>query len=491
MNLDTEVLSPTCRFAAGRLWCRLFAAAAGFLAGSVLPAIVVADAQPAGRKRPPNCVIIVADDLGYADLGCQGCKDVPTPNIDTLAAGGVRFTNGYVSCPVCSPTRAGLQTGRYQQRFGHELNPGPEKSADPNFGLSLEEATLAERLKKAGYVTGLVGKWHLGYQPQFHPLKRGYDEFFGFLAGSRNYFDKKNDRSGPILRGTTPVDEKEYLTDAFGREAAAFIDRHKDRPFLLVLTFNAVHVPQEATDKYLDRFKSIDDPMRQKMAAMLSAMDDAVGAVLGKLRDAGLENDTLIFFVSDNGGPTPTNGSRNTPLRGFKGQVYEGGIRVPFLVQWKGHIPAGKVYERPVIALDIHPTCLAASGGTFDIPADKPLDGVNLLPFLCGENSGTPHETLFWRYGNQSAIRKGNYKLVKTNKDEELFDLAADIGEQKDLLDQKPEVVKDLRETFDKWNVQMKPPAWGRAGVGTGTQPGQEKVGKGKQSKKRSPTGRG
>jgi arylsulfatase A-like enzyme len=207
--------------------------------------------------------------------------------------------------------------------------------------------------------------------------------------------------------------------------------------------------------------------------------------VLGKLGDAGLENDTLIFFISDNGGPTPTNGSRNAPLRGFKGQVYEGGIRIPFLVQWKGHVPAGKVYKQPVIALDIHPTCLAASGGKFDIPTDKPLDGVNLLPFVCGEKSGAPHETLFWRYGNQSAIRKGNYKLVKTNKEEELFDLAADIGEQKDLLDQKPEVAKDLRDIFEKWNSQMKPPAWGRAGVGTKTQPGQENLGKGKQNKKR------
>ena len=445
----------------------------GAVAGTVFG---MADRKPAGGMRPPNFVILVADDLGYADLGCQGCKDVPTPHIDSLAAGGVRFTNGYVSCPVCSPTRAGLMTGRYQQRFGHELNPGPPHIAEPNFGLPLGEVTLADRLKAAGYVTGLVGKWHLGYQPQFHPFKRGFDEFYGFLSGSHDYFDAAP--PVPILRGKEAVPLEEYLTDVFGREAVAFIERHKARPFLLMLTFNAVHAPMQAPQKYLEQFASIEDPLRQKLAAMLGAMDDAVGEVLKAIRGAGLEEDTLIFFVSDNGGPTKVNGSRNDPLRGFKGTAYEGGIRVPFLVQWKGRVPAGKVYDEPVIALDIHPTCLAAAGGRFDIPADKPLDGVNLLPYLCGEKSGRPHDVLYWRYGIQSAVRLGNYKLVRSNKDEELFDLAADIGEQRDLSDDKPEIVNELGKALDDWSAQMKPPAWGRAGVPGKAQPGQENVGK-------------
>jgi arylsulfatase A-like enzyme len=220
------------------------------------------------------------------------------------------------------------------------------------------------------------------------------------------------------------------------------------------------------------------------MAAMLSAMDDAVGEVLKAVRGAGLEENTLIFFVSDNGGPTKANGSRNDPLRGFKGTTYEGGVRVPFIVQWKGHVPAGKVYDEPVISLDIHPTCLAAAGGKFDIPADKTLDGVNILPYICGEKTGRPHDVLYWRYGIQSAIRKDNYKLVRSNQEEELFDLAADIGEQNDLIDQKPEIATQLRAALDKWSEQMKPPAWGRAGVSGNTQPGQENVGKRKAAGK-------
>ncbi|MBI4579863.1 MAG: sulfatase-like hydrolase/transferase, partial [Planctomycetes bacterium] len=330
-------------------------------------------AEPAGAR--PNIVLIVADDLGYADLGCQGAKDIATPSIDSLAAGGVRFTNGYVSCPVCSPTRAGLLTGRYQQRFGHEFNPGPPARAEPHFGLPLTEKTIADDLKTAGYVTGMVGKWHLGYQPKFHPTKRGFDEFFGFPGGAHSYVDAKADPANLIYRGTTPVDEKEYLTDAFAREAAAFVARHAKERFFLYLPFNAVHSPLQAPDKYKERFASINDPKRQTMAAMLSAMDDAVGAVLKELRDRGIFENTLIFFISDNGGPTPGNASRNTPLSGFKAQVWEGGIRVPYLIQWPGRVPAGRVYEQPVIALDILPTAVAAAGGS--VPADRKLDGVN------------------------------------------------------------------------------------------------------------------
>ncbi|MBM3496469.1 MAG: sulfatase, partial [Armatimonadetes bacterium] len=222
--------------------------------GAGAAALVLAGAVPAAASRKPNIVLIVADDLGYGDLGIQGCKDIPTPSIDSIGKDGARFTSGYVSCPVCSPTRAGLMTGRYQQRFGHEHNPGPQNDADASFGLAADEITLAERLKEAGYATGMVGKWHLGYKPESHPTKRGFDEFYGFLGGAHPYFVQAGAGQAPILRGTDRADEKEYLTDAFGREAAVFIDRHKADPFFLYLPFNAVHAPLQAARKYTDRF---------------------------------------------------------------------------------------------------------------------------------------------------------------------------------------------------------------------------------------------
>lgn len=410
----------------------------------------------AGR---PNILVIVADDQGYNDLGVQGCMDIPTPNIDALAKGGVRFTSGYVSGPYCSPTRAGLLTGRYQQRFGHEFNPGPAQTAGPEMGLALSETTLATRLKQAGYATGMVGKWHLGYQDKFHPLKRGFDEFYGFLGGAHSYLNAKADMANPILRGTEAINEKEYLTDAFGREAVAYIDRHKEHPFFLYLTFNSVHTPMEATQKYVDRFASIQDEKRRTYAAMTSAMDDAIGQVLAKLREAKLEENTLIFYVSDNGGP-PVNASNNKPLRGNKAQTLEGGIRVPFFVKWPARLPAGKTYDRPVIQLDISATALAAAG--IEVPADAHLDGVNLLPHLTGQKEGSPHEALYWRFGPQTAIRKGDWKLVRHigSQELELYNLADDIGEKNNLAQSQPEKFKELQMAWNTWNSQLKEPLW-------------------------------
>lgn len=426
--------------------------------------------QALAAPRRPNIVLIVADDLGYADLGVQGCKDIPSPNIDSIARNGVRFTNGYVSCPVCSPTRAGLATGRYQQRFGHEFNPGPAQAADEVFGLPLGEVTLANRLKTLGYATGIVGKWHLGYRPEFHPQKRGFDEFFGFLGGAHSYVDALADKANPILRGTEPVAEKEYLTEAFAREATSFIDRHHAESFFLYLPFNAVHAPLQGLDKYLARFTSIADTRRRTFAAMHSAMNDAVGRVLKMLRDTRAEENTLIFFVSDNGGPTPNTSSRNDPLRGYKGQVLEGGIRVPFLMQWKGRVPAGKVYDAPVIALDIHPTAVAAAGGK--IPADAKLDGVDLLPYVTGSVKRPPHDRLYWRFGAQWAVRMGDWKLLSTDGgDAELYNLASDIGEANNLAASNPEKAKELRAAYETWNSQLAPPKWSnarRAGAGRG-----------------------
>ncbi|MGE3316548.1 MAG: sulfatase [Planctomycetaceae bacterium] len=417
-------------------------------------------AQAAAGK--PNIVLIVADDLGYGELGSYGGKEIPTPNLDDMAAAGIRMAAGYVSCPVCSPTRAGLITGRYQQRFGHEFNPGPVRLASKAFGLPLNQKTMPELLKSHGYATGMVGKWHLGHG-EYHPLARGFDEFFGFLDGSHSYTEPKKDAANLILRGREPVDEKEYLTDALTREAIAYIDRHKDHPFFLYLTYNAVHAPLQAPTKYLKRFESIRNDRRRTFAAMLSALDDGVGSVLAKLRTNGIEENTLIVFVSDNGGPTHRTSSRNGPLRGKKGEVFEGGIRVPFLMQWKGHIPAGKTYDQPVIALDLLPTFLAAAGGK--APEGLQLDGVDLIPFLNGDGNNAPHESLFWRYGQQAAVRKGNWKYVRrTEEGEQLYDLNSDIGETTNLASSKPEILDELKKTYASWNAELVAPLWRRAG---------------------------
>jgi len=444
-----------------RKFLELLGAAAG---AALLPRAGVSGVAWSAEAAPPtprpNIILMLADDLGYAELGCQGCTDIPTPHTDSLAQNGIRFAQGYVSSPICSPTRAALLTGRYQQRFGHEYNPGPSAYADANFGLPLCETTLAERLKAAGYATGMVGKWHLGFTKELTPTGRGFDEFFGFLEGAHPYLPRV--RQGRILCGSMPVDEREYLTDAFAREAVAFVENHRAEPFFLYLALNAVHSPLEATRSYLDRFPDIADPIRQTYAAMTAAMDDAVGSVLGKLRELKLEEETLIIFLSDNGGPTPQTTSSNLPLRGYKGQMWEGGIRVPFLIQWKGHLPAGRLYDNPVSALDIHATALAAVGQP--IKAEWGLDGVNLLPYLKGDDKQKPHEALFWRMGKRQAVRAGDWKLVVERPEPEpaLFSLAEDMGEQNDLAGRHPDTVEELLGLYRDWEEHMVPPRWVR-----------------------------
>jgi len=410
------------------------------------------------QKRRPNIIVIVSDDMGYADIGCHGCKDIATPNIDSIPQNGIRFTNGYVSCPVCSPTRAGLATGRYQQRFGHEFNTGPPPGGlREQVGLPLTEVTIANVLKSAGYVTGAVGKWHLGIAPHFHPFKRGYDEFFGFLHGGHSYIDPGLGTFNPILRGTEPVDEKEYLTDALSREAVAFIERHKDESFFLYLAYNAVHTPMQGPRRYENSFEHISNSKRRVYAGMLTAMDEGIGAVLAKLGELGIEKDTLLFFINDNGGPKG-NASNNGPLRATKGTMYEGGIRVPFMVQWPRRLKGGQVYEHPVIALDILPTAAVAAGG--ELPADRNIDGVNLLPYLTGKKKQAPHEILFWRSGQNHAVRKVSWKLVKMGSETGLFDLASDIGESRDLKEERPDVLRKMEKAFEQWNSQMIEPVW-------------------------------
>ncbi|MDB5386269.1 MAG: sulfatase [Planctomycetaceae bacterium] len=421
-----------------------------------------------GPGKRPNILIIVGDDMGYADVGFQGCKDIPTPHLDALASAGKRFTNGYVTGPYCSPTRAGLLTGRYQTRFGHEFNPGGGAQ-----GLPLSESTLADRLRGGGYKTGLMGKWHLGNRPEMHPQKRGFDEFFGFLGGAHSYFESQG-----ILRGSEAVQELDYTTDAFGREAVSFIERHKDHPWFLYLAFNAVHTPMHATDDRLAKLSNIADKQRRTYAAMMVAMDEAIGKVRAKLAETGQAENTLVAFISDNGGPTmkgtTMNGSRNDPLRGSKRTTLEGGIRVPFLVAWPGTIKPGTI-DDSVVQLDLHATALAAAG--VPLKPEWKVEGVNLLPFLTGAQSGEPHEALYWRFGQQMAIRKGNWKLVRydSNADTQsgrrqpvtplkLYDLATDISETQDLAEKMPDKVRELQGMWDKWNQSNVAPLWGGDG---------------------------
>jgi arylsulfatase A-like enzyme len=416
----------------------------------------------AAETKKPNILFIVGDDMGYADVGFHGCKDIPTPNLDSLAKSGVRFTSGYVSAPYCSPARAGLLTGRYQERFGHEFNPTTRET-----GLPLTETTIANRLKAVGYATGLVGKWHLGNMPEMHPQKRGFDEFFGFLGGSHSYF-----KWDGVLRGTNPVSGSEYFTDAFGREACEFIDRHQGHPWFLYLAFNAVHTPMHATEDRLAKFSGTTNKPRQTYEAMQLALDDNIGRVRRKLAETGQEENTLIIFISDNGGPTmpgtTVNASINDPLRGSKRTTLEGGIRVPFLVSWKNHVKPG-LYENPVIQLDLTATALEIAGAHAST-----LDGVNLLPFVAGEKKEPPHEALFWRFGEQMAIRMGDYKLVRYDSNVEtrtgkphqpiagpkLYSLADDIGETKDLYASMPDKAKELQSKWDAWNATLVKPLW-------------------------------
>jgi arylsulfatase A-like enzyme len=438
---------------------RILRCIADSLALALFASATTAAAAATATNNKPNILVIIADDLGYADIGANGGTEIPTPNIDSLAKNGVRFTSGYVSGPYCSPTRAALLTGRYQQRFGHEFNPGGNGESNLHIGLSLKERTLPEKLKEAGYKTALVGKWHLGHAEPFHPLRRGFDEYFGFVGGAHSYTNTPTGTRNSVQRGTNHVPEKEFLTAAFTREAVAFLDRNRTNPFFLQLAYNAVHGPLDTDPKYIERFSHITEPRRRRFASLLAGLDEGVGTVLKKLRDAGLEENTLVFFFADNGGPTRVNTSKNEPLRGFKAQTWEGGIRVPFLAQWKGKLSGGQVYNEPIIQLDVHATALAVAG--LEEKSMK-LDGVNLMPFLTGEKKSAPHEVLYWRFGQQTAIRKGDWKLVRGagSQSLQLFNLATDIGETNDLASKESAKFRELEADWKKWNAELVPPAW-------------------------------
>ena len=428
-------------------------------------------APVAAFSAQPNLVIFYADDLGWGELGCQGNSQIPTPHIDAIARDGVRFTNGYVAATYCSPSRAGLMTGRYPTRFGHEFNSVANRT-----GLRLDQVTLAERLRSLGYATACVGKWHLGGGLEYRPTRRGFDEFFGTLANTP-FFHPTNFVDSRISDDVRPVaDPAFYTTDAYAERAVDWLERSKGRPWFLYLPFNAQHAPLQAPKKYLDRFPGITDEKRRIFAAMMSAMDDAVGRVMGKVRALGQEENTIVFYIADNGGPTQSTTSGNGPLRGFKMTTFEGGPRVPFLAQWKGRWPAGKVYDLPVMNLDVLPTAVTAAGGK---PAAAwMLDGVDLTPFVTGANPERPHQTLYWRYGPQWAVRHGDLKLVVSKGGSgkpELYDLSKDIGESRDLAAAQPAKVRELQALWDKWSAEQAEPSAPDTPAGAAKKAGKKK----------------
>jgi len=417
--------------------------------------------QVSGKtQRPPNVVLILADDLGYADTSAYGSKTIPTPHIDALVKGGVKFSDAYVTAASCSPSRAGLLSGRYQQRFGFEFNTsGAAITHRTSRGLDPAAITMADVFQQGGYATGMFGKWHLGTQDYFHPQQRGFDEFFGFLAGAHSFFPKENERTfSTIMRGKTPLTEPEYLTDAFARETVKFIRGNRDKPFFVYVPFNAVHTPLEASKEYLERFSSETNRRQRTYNAMTSALDDAVGTIVKALKDAKVQDNTLVIFLNDNGGPIYTQVQSNAPLRLGKLFLFEGGIRVPMVLNWPGVIKPGMVYRNPVSSLDLFPTVSAAAG--ISLPNKLQLDGVDLMPYLSGSSTTMPHETLFWSSGPNKAVRFGNWKLIIVGEHKFLFDLKNDIGETKNLVKQHPEMVQKLENILNQWQEQMKPPAW-------------------------------
>jgi arylsulfatase B len=394
-----------------------------------------------------------------------------------------------------------LLTGRYQTRFGHELNPVGRHNLDPKAGLPAAEETLADRLKSAGYATGMVGKWHLGGTDACHPMNRGFEEFYGFLHeghffvpppydGVLSFLRKKQlpdesktrwragnvihtshmgsneppyDEHNPILRGRDPIVESAYLTDAFTREAVRFLKAPRDKPFFLYLAYNAVHSPLQAQFADMRPFETLDEH-RRVFAVMLGNLDRNIGTILETLKQRNIEENTLIFFISDNGGPTAELTSSNRPLRGGKGDLYEGGIRVPFLMQWKGRLPAGKEYHPPVMATDIFATAMELANA--DNVGGPPRDGVNLIPYLTGASAGKPHQTMYWRMRNKTALRHEDWKIVRnptthpSSQNFELYNLHDDVGETRDLAKSHPEKLHELTTLWTQFDRQMAAPAW-------------------------------
>jgi arylsulfatase A-like enzyme len=412
-----------------------------------------AEPQPAVNHTPPNIVLILADDLGYGDLSIQGCKQFATPHMDSIAQSGIRFSNAYVSSPVCAPSRAGLLSGRYQDRFGFLGNPAP----GAKWGLPVNQPTLASALKTAGYRTAAFGKWHLGEPKQYRPLQRGFDEFYGFLSGKHSYWKADDPEWGPVVSGdAVPAKLPKYMTFALADKACEFIRTSGSDPFFLYLAFNAPHAPLEAPPDYLKKTAWIKDRRRATYAAMVLALDDAVGQVLQCIRQSGRADHTLIVFLSDNGGPTipgsDMNGSSNAPLRGSKAQLWEGGIRVPFFVCWPGKIPSGIVSDQPVVSLDLFPTFTALAG----VKAPSGIDGTDLSALWFGMTDPLPPRAFFWRfYDTQLAVRTGDLKWVRVDARRGLYNVNEDPGESNDLLNRSDtERIRSLWQEWDRLNLR-------------------------------------
>ncbi|QDT63570.1 sulfatase-like hydrolase/transferase [Calycomorphotria hydatis] len=430
----------------------------------VFGSVVLSFVDLHAEDNKPNVILIVCDDLGWGDVEFNGDCDIPTPNLNRLAQSGVVMDAGYATHPYCSPSRAGLLTGRYQQRFGHECNPS---EGDDTSGLPFDQVLLPELLHPHGYRTGAIGKWHLGDAPKYWPTERGFHEWYGFSGGALNYWGtaKQGKPKSGVLRDGMPVDPKRinYLTDDFTSEAIGFVQRNREQPFFLYLAYNAPHAPDHATENYLKKVEHIEYGGRAVYAAMVVGMDAGIGRLLDTLETLKLRENTIVIFYSDNGGRSTH--ANNLPYRGHKGMLFEGGIRVPFCISWPSVLPNGMRYPNMVSALDIYPTVLAACG--IANPTDAKLDGVNIVPHLTGPSDAPPHDSLFWRYAVDEeqygyAVRQANMKLVisQYKNCSLLFDLANDPGERHDLVHIYPETAERLEELIRLWDTENQSPRW-------------------------------
>ncbi|MEO9890915.1 sulfatase-like hydrolase/transferase [Aurantibacter sp.] len=421
-------------------------------------------------QEKPNIILLFADDAGYADFGFQGSKEMITPNLDQLAKEGVRFTQAYVTHPTCGPSRAGLITGKSQYKFGYEENNVPtfmsavSAQDGDEMGLPVEEVTMADYLKQQGYATAIYGKWHLGGADRFHPTKRGFDEFYGFRGGARSYFEyteAPKESQNKLERGFGYFEEHDgYLTDALAEESLLFIEKNakSNKPFFAFLSFNAVHTPMDAVPDDLAKFPKLSGN-RKIVAAMGLALDRAVGKVLDKLKELGIEDNTIVVFTNDNGGPSDKNASSNLPLSGIKSTHLEGGIRVPFVMKYPKKLKAGTTFDLPISTFDLLPTFFNAAGG--DVKNLKDIDGVDLVPHINGEIKERPHEILFWKRDARAAMRKGDWKLVRfPDRPAALFYLPDDEKELNNLAAKEPERYLKMYKEIFAWEATLERPRW-------------------------------
>lgn len=467
---------------------------------------------PIPDPNRPNIVLIMADDLGVADLKLYDVNGQATPHIDRLASEGVKFNNAFVTSPVCSPSRAAIITGRYTQRFGFEyqlhdrylknrleyhafklimkngpwrpkwMAEVPGKEAILKQGLPPDEITLPELLQKQAYHTGLIGKWHMGSDEDHKPCNFGFDYQYGFYEShslyayegtsgivdqkvKEDFTDKhiwKGQRKGPhaIFRNCQEIEEQDYLTDRIAEEGIDFIDRNRDEPFFLWLSFNAPHTPLQAKEEYYNLFAHIEDPVKRIYAAMIANLDDALGSVLNHIKELNLEENTLIFFISDNGGAEYTFTTENGPYKGGKITDFDGGLKVPFIMKWKGQIPEGMSYDPMVSSMDIFQSVVSAA--SIPLPDDRKFDGVDLLPYIKGVYADVPHDILFWQRGFSKTLRTNEWKLLlnEDSGDTLLYDIINDPYESKDVSEAQKIMAERLLEKHTNWSSELASPLW-------------------------------